>query len=131
VARVLCVVAVAGMLGGCAASAASTGTVRPDGAAVGGGETGLASWYGERFRGRRTASGEVFDPDRLTAAHRTLPFGTRCRVTNLANGRSVVLRVNDRGPASRRIVIDVSRAAAQRLGFIVQGHTRVIVEVLP
>ena len=93
--------------------------------------TGRASYYGEQFRGRRTASGERFDPDGLTAAHRTLPFGTRLRVTNLANGRSVVVRVSDRGPFHRSRVIDLSKGAARRIGMIRSGTARVRIERLP
>lgn len=90
--------------------------------------TGTASWYGPGFAGRRTASGDVFDPSALTAAHLTLPFGTRVRVTNLANGRSVVVRINDRGPYVAGREIDLSRAAARRLG--IDGTARVRLEVL-
>ena len=82
---------------------------------------GLASWYGERFHGRPTASGEPFDMHGLTAAHRSLPFGTPVEVTNLHNGRTVVVRINDRGPSSRRRVIDVSYGAAQELGMVGAG----------
>ena len=92
--------------------------------------TGRASYYGERFRGQRTASGERFDPDDLTAAHRTLPFGTRLRVTNVGNDRSVVVRVTDRGPFHRSRLIDVSKAAARALGMIGPGTARVRVERL-
>lgn len=92
--------------------------------------TGLASWYGRRFHGRRTASGEHYDMAALTAAHKTLPFGSRVRVTNLDNGRSVVVVINDRGPFVKRRVIDVSRAAAQELGFINHGLAKVRVDVL-
>ena len=91
--------------------------------------TGIASWYGERFRGRRTASGSRFNPDALTAAHRTLPFGTRVRVTNVRNGRSVVVRITDRGPFIRGRIIDLSRAAARRIG--IAGIGRVRLERLP
>ena len=92
--------------------------------------TGRASYYGERFRGRRTASGERFDPDALTAAHRRLPFGTRLRVTNVRNGRSVVVRVNDRGPFHGARVLDLSRAAARRIGMVRSGTARVRIERL-
>ena len=102
--------------------------VRPDQIAAT--ETGEASWYGERFQGRRTASGEPFDMHALTAAHRTLPFGTRCRVTSLRSGRMVIVRINDRGPWSKGRIIDVSRAAAEALGMIAAGHVPVKVEVL-
>lgn len=92
---------------------------------------GLAAWYGAKFHGRRTASGERFDRRALTAAHRTLPFGTRVRVTNLANGRSVIVRINDRGPYGRRNrIIDVSEAAARRLGMLRSGVARVEIVVV-
>ena len=91
---------------------------------------GVASWYGRRYHGRRTASGEIFNMNAPTAAHPTLPFGTWARVTNLENGRSVVLRINDRGPFVRRRIIDVSRRAAQELGFLRQGTARVRVRVV-
>jgi rare lipoprotein A len=95
---------------------------------------GLASYYGEGFHGKTTASGVRFDMNALVASHPSYPFGTRLRVTNLANGRSVSLRIVDRGPAAqlraKGIVIDVSRRAAEVLGFIQQGRTRVRLEVL-
>ncbi len=87
--------------------------------------SGTASYYGRRFHGRRTASGQRFDMHALTAAHRTLPFGTLVQVTNPRTGRSVVVRINDRGPFSRGRVIDLSRAAAQEIGLIRRGHGRV------
>ncbi|MBU7580265.1 MAG: septal ring lytic transglycosylase RlpA family protein [Porphyrobacter sp.] len=86
---------------------------------------GNASYYAAKFQGRRTASGERFDNDDLTAAHRTLPFGSLVRVTNPANGKSVVVRINDRGPFSAGRTIDVSRAAAVELGMIARGHAAV------
>lgn len=79
-------------------------------------ETGIASWYGRQFHGRKTANGESFDMDALTAAHRKLPFGSWVRVRNLVNGRSVDVRINDRGPFIKRRIIDLSRAAARALG---------------
>lgn len=82
---------------------------------------GLASWYGPRFHGRRTASGERFDQHAFTAAHRTLPFGTVVRVRSLVNGRTVDVRINDRGPFLKRRVIDLSRAAADALGLLDSG----------
>jgi len=88
-------------------------------------QQGEASWYGLKFAGRRTASGEIFDPSQLTAAHRTLPFGTRLRVSDLATGRSVVVRVNDRGPFAHGRIIDLSRAAAERIGLVASGVTQV------
>ena len=93
-------------------------------------ESGLASFYGPEFNHRRTASGERFDPKGLTAAHRTLPFGTRVRVTNLENGRRVIVRINDRGPFRKGRVLDLSPAAARRLGFTAQGIARVRLDVL-
>tara|TARA_B100000686_G_scaffold353723_1_gene460496 strand:- start:164 stop:1117 length:954 start_codon:yes stop_codon:yes gene_type:complete len=93
-------------------------------------ETGIASWYGPKFHGKRTANGETFDMNTLTAAHRTLPMPSIVRVTNLQNGRSLKLRVNDRGPFARGRVIDVSRRAAQLLGFKIQGTARVRVEII-
>lgn len=83
---------------------------------------GSASYYAAKFDGRRTASGERFDNDDMTAAHRTLPFGSLVRVTNPANGKSVVVRINDRGPFSHGRMIDVSRAAAEELGIVARGH---------
>jgi len=88
-------------------------------------EVGLASWYADSMQGKRTASGERYNKLALTAAHRTLPLGTYVMVENLRNGRSVRVKINDRGPFHRSRVIDVSRAAAERLHFIQQGHTRV------
>ncbi len=83
--------------------------------------SGNVSWYGAQFHGRRTASGETFDMNKLTAAHRTLPFGTRVLVENPKTGQSVVVKVNDRGPFSARRVLDVSREAARRLGILLGG----------
>ncbi|HWV58556.1 MAG TPA: septal ring lytic transglycosylase RlpA family protein [Longimicrobiales bacterium] len=91
-------------------------------------EIGSASYYANSLAGRKTASGEPYRPEAMTAAHRTLPLGTRVRVTNLSNGRSVVVRVNDRGPFVSGRIIDLSRAAAEELGFIRKGHTRVRIE---
>lgn len=92
-------------------------------------ETGIASWYGEQFHGKYTANGEVFDLNALTAAHRTLPMPTVARVTNLENGRSIEVRVNDRGPYARGRIIDLSRRAAQLLGFEGQGTAKVRVQI--
>lgn len=88
-------------------------------------QTGIASWYGRQHHGKQTASGEAYDMNALTAAHRTLPLGTRVRVTNLDNGRSVDVRISDRGPFAGRRVIDLSYAAAQRLGAVGAGTFRV------
>ena len=98
--------------------------------AVGETQTGLAAYYSRRLQGGRTASGERFNNGALTTAHQTLPFGTKVRVTNLKNNRSVMLRVNDRGPTQPNRVLDVSRAAAERLGFVRTGLTEVKVEVI-
>lgn len=92
-------------------------------------EQGLASWYGKRFHGRRTASGERFDMNEMTAAHKTLPFGTRLRVRSLRTGREVVVRINDRGPFAKGRVIDLSAAAALALGMHKRGVGRV--QLLP
>jgi rare lipoprotein A len=94
------------------------------------GEVGVASWYGEEFQGSETASGEMFDQDGLTAAHRKLPLGTKIKVTNLRNSRSAVLRVNDRGPNVRGRLLDVSYAAAQRLGFEATGAVKVRIKIM-
>lgn len=93
-------------------------------------ETGLASWYGKPFHGRLTASGEIYDMYALTAAHRLMPLGTVVRVTHRENGRSVVVKVNDRGPFIRRRTLDLSYAAAKRLGMIRAGTAPVRVEVV-
>jgi rare lipoprotein A len=93
-------------------------------------QVGFASYYGSRFHGARTASGERYDEKALTAAHRTLPFGTKVQVTNLANGRSVVVTITDRGPFTKGRVIDVSRRAARKLDFLRDGTTRVRLEVV-
>lgn len=90
------------------------------------GQAGVASWYGPGFHGRRTASGERFDQGAMTAAHRTLPFGARVRVTLLGSGKAVVVRITDRGPFVRGRVIDLSKGAARRLGL--PGVGRVCVE---
>lgn len=93
-------------------------------------KTGIASWYGPTFYGKRTADGEIYDGNKLTAAHRTLPMPVNVRVTNLENGKSVVVRVNDRGPYARGRIIDLSRRAAQLLGMIKAGTARVRVTYL-
>ncbi|MEQ8310780.1 MAG: septal ring lytic transglycosylase RlpA family protein [Sphingopyxis sp.] len=91
---------------------------------------GIASYYGNELAGNRTASGETFDPGQLTAAHRTLPFGTMVRVTNVATGDSVVVRINDRGPFAHGRVIDVSHAAAREIGMHRSGTARVKLALL-
>ena len=90
---------------------------------------GTASWYGGKFHGRRTASGEVYNMYRLTAAHPTLPFDTWVDITTLRNGRTITLRINDRGPFIKGRVIDVSQRAAKKLGFINDGVTRVGIRI--
>ena len=95
-------------------------------------QTGKASWYGPGFHGKKTSSGERFDMNTLSAAHRTLPIPSYARVTNLSNGKSVVVRINDRGPFHGNRVMDVSKAAAKELGFIHTGTANVKVEqILP
>lgn len=91
---------------------------------------GTASWYGRHWQGRKTASGTRFDPGRLTAAHRSLPLNTRVRVTNLENAKSVTVLINDRGPYVRGRVIDLSKAAARRLGMLKEGVAPVRIEVM-
>ena len=91
-------------------------------------QTGKASWYGSQFHGRKTSSGERYNMNALSAAHKTLPIPSYARVTNMQNGKSVIVRVNDRGPFHGNRVIDVSKAAAQQLGFINQGTAHVKVE---
>ena len=92
--------------------------------------TGEASWYGPGFFGNRTANGEVFRPGTMTAAHRTLPFGTKVKVTNLRNGKETIVRINDRGPFSGHRVIDIAHGAAQHLGLVSSGIAQVRLEVL-
>ena len=94
-------------------------------------ETGIASWYGPKFHGRRTANGEFFDMNAVSAAHPTLPMPSMVRVTNLDNGRSIAVRVNDRGPFVRGRIIDMSRRGGQLLGFRYKGTARVRVRVMP
>lgn len=93
-------------------------------------QTGNASWYGGKFQGRPTANGEIFDTNEFTAAHRTLPFGTRVKVTNLRNGKSTVVRINDRGPFIQGRIIDLSKAAAEAIGMIDTGTAPVSIEVV-
>lgn len=91
---------------------------------------GMASYYSNEFNGSRTASGERFDPSGMTAAHRTLSFGSHVAVTNLANGKEVVVRVNDRGPWGKGRIIDISYAAARQIGMDRSGTARVKLELL-
>src|SRR5215475_3361318 len=91
-------------------------------------EKGVASFYSDKFQGKKTSSGEVYDKNGLTASHKKLPYGTKVKVTNVANGKSVVLTVNDRMAASNKAVIEVSRHAAEELGFVKTGKATVTVE---
>lgn len=127
VAALLCCVAIALFASACAKrSAPATAAHRgPDYRA-----TGEASWYGPGFAGRKTASGERFNPRDLTAAHRKLPFGTKVKVTHLENGRSVVVRINDRGPYAGRRIIDLSKAAAREIDMLRSGTATVEVMTL-
>jgi len=93
-------------------------------------QQGIASYYGGKFHGRKTASGEIFNQWVRSAAHKSLPLGTKVRVTKLSNGRSIVVRINDRGPFVKGRIIDLSRKAAQDLGIIKSGVAKVKVEVL-
>jgi rare lipoprotein A len=91
---------------------------------------GRASWYGAKHHGRKTASGELFNKNSFTAAHRTLPFGTKVQVINVKNGKSVIVKINDRGPFRRSLIIDLSHAAANAIGMIRSGITAVEIRVL-
>ena len=93
-------------------------------------QVGIASWYGKKFHGHLTSNGEIYDMYKMTAAHKTLPLGVYVRVTHLQNGRSIVVRVNDRGPFKKERLIDLSYAAAVKLDFVKQGTTRVKVEAI-
>jgi rare lipoprotein A len=115
------------VLAGCSRAVVQAPSLPP---AVGREEVGLASWYGAPHHGRRTASGEVFDMNQLTAAHRTLPFGTRVLVTNRDTGQSAELRINDRGPFVQGRILDVSYAAARLLGAIGPGTIPVRIRVI-
>jgi rare lipoprotein A len=128
--RLLLVATVVGLGAGCAPRAARPPPPRkppPEASPAPRGylEEGLASYYGPGFAGRPTASGEKFNPQALTAAHRTLPFGSCLRVVDMESGRSVEVRVNDRGPFVRGRVVDVSLAAAKQLGLVEKGLSRV------
>ena len=98
---------------------------------VGKTQRGVASWYGPTFHGKATASGEIFDTYRLTAAHKTLPFGALVEVKNLENGKTVRVRINDRGPFVRGRIIDLTYAAAEEIGMLADGTARVELTVLP
>ena len=102
----------------------------PPAPAIGASEVGMASWYGHPYHGRPAASGEIYDMEKLTAAHRTLDFGTWVNVRNLENGKSVKVRINDRGPFTEGRIIDLSHAAARAIGMLGNGTARVRVEIL-
>ena len=93
-------------------------------------QNGKVSWYGPGFHGRQTANGEIFDTNEMTMAHRSLAFGSKVRVTNLDNGRSIVVRVNDRGPYVGGRIADLSHAAASRLGFVEDGVVHARIELI-
>ena len=109
------------------AAAMMTGTLATPALAK---QCGSASWYGPGFHGRTTANGERFDQNAMTAAHKRLPFGTKIKVTNQLNGKSLTLRVNDRGPFAKGRILDASKAAAAKLGFQGRGHAPVCVSVI-
>jgi rare lipoprotein A (peptidoglycan hydrolase) len=111
------------MLSACAPYHAQKGTLHHR-------ERGIASWYGPGFAGRKTANGERFNPGALTAAHKTLPFGTTVRVTNLENDKSVIVRINDRGPYAGGRIIDLSRAAGKKIGLLATGTAEVTIVAL-
>ena len=92
--------------------------------------TGVVSWYGGKFHGRKTASGEKYDKDELTAAHKSLPFGTKVKVTNIRNGKSVVVEINDRGPYAKSRVLDLSQAAFSEIGHTNTGVMQVEYEIM-
>ena len=106
-----------------------SGTTTPSAGSAGPME-GIASYYADDFHGKKTANGETYDMNAMTAAHRTLPFNTLLRITNRENGRSVIVRVNDRGPFKDERIIDLSLAAAQKLGITVNGTAQVALEVV-
>ena len=107
-----------------------TGTDTQAAALRGNAQSGMASYYHDRFHGRRTASGAAYNKNALSAAHRTLPLGSQVRVTDSHSGRSVVVQINDRGPYARGRVIDLSRAAASEIGLVGKGVAKVNLEVL-
>jgi rare lipoprotein A len=113
-----------------AAPAAPVQAKRPNAARGKAASQGRVAYYGRKFAGRKTASGERFDPGAMTMAHRTLPFGTKVRVTNVRNQKSVVVRVNDRGPSSRALVGDLTTAAAGKIGMLHAGTAKVRLQVL-
>jgi rare lipoprotein A len=129
-ARALLVLAALLLAAGCASTARTTYWPPVENPRPGTTQTGIASWYGPGYHGKTTASGERFDQDALTAAHRYWAFGTRVRVTLLSTGKSVVVRINDRFPGTKGRVIDVSRGAARRIGLIGPGTGKVRLEIV-
>ena len=119
------------LMSGCATSRHNAPSAPPTISSADTPTVGIASFYANKYHGRKTASGEIYDKNKMTAAHRTLPFGVTVRVTELSNNRSVVVRINDRGPFARGRIIDLSLAAAKQLGIVQSGQARVRVEVLP
>lgn len=107
-----------------------TGSIEPTTAVAGETFRGYASYYADKFHGRKTSSGEVFDMNGFTAAHRTLPFGTKVKVTNIKNGKSVVVKINDRGPFKEERIIDLSKAAAESIDMVNDGIAEVEIEVI-
>ena len=107
----------------------SLATVSVYGIAIAQTEEGIANFYSDKFQGRKTASGAVYDKNKLTASHKTLPYGTKVRVTNIENGKSVIVTVNDRMKPGSPVVIDVTRRAAQELGFAKAGKAKVKLEI--
>ncbi len=133
-AAVVCLPALVFAAGCGSGSPRFTSRVRPDPSALEPASSsqlqGVASYYADEFNGRKTANGEVYDMNEMTAAHRTLPFGTKVKVTNVDSGKSVVVRINDRGPFKDDRVIDLSLGAAKQLGLIAMGTGRVILQIL-
>src|SRR2546425_5336798 len=126
--KCLCVAVAAGvLLSGCGGRKRVS---LPAAARIGATETGVASWYGHPYHGRAAANGEIYDMEKMTAAHRTLPFGTWVLVTNLANNKTVEVRITDRGPFIDGRIIDLSHAAARAIDLIGPGTARVRVEII-
>ena len=115
---------------GCARRSTARLPAPPSAAQIGSTETGIASWYGVPYHGRPSASGEIFDMEKLTAAHRALPFQTWVEVTNLSNGKQVDVRITDRGPFVRGRIIDLSMAAARQIDMVRAGTARVRLKVI-
>jgi rare lipoprotein A len=130
--RLLLVIAAGLAVGGCSSSARFTSSPYTPGAGGTSGpvEEGIASYYADEFNGRLTANGEIFDMNQLTAAHRSYPFNTKVRVINKSNGKSIIVRINDRGPFKNDRIIDLSRAAATEIDMISSGTAPVRLEVI-